>query len=284
MVTCATGVALLLLLHGSLAVASRSGARQKAAQSLRRDLRVWLARGGATALEAEEKIGERQATVDAGQQQEDDTNEKIIEALLVKQKRLEGQNRALRAELDKAHAQLRGTGSVGTAAVQDKGALQALQARLAAEQNKTAALQADVRKGDEEARGLRQSLAKAKRALLQSVDAESAADSAAAGAQSQALAAANAQNAKLTTELHQEEARRRTLQASVTQLQVALNQSLVAVGEAQHQLAGAGAANAVDERIEKAQRQIADLQKENMKLKIAGHTLMQKFDELRKRR
>merc|ERR1719443_2839138 len=97
--------ALLCTLFGA-SLATSTGLRSQArsqTQLLRRDLKVWLQRGGASRLEAEEKVGEQLVDkANDNNSQEDDTNEKIIEALLVKQKRLEGENRALRKQLNGA--------------------------------------------------------------------------------------------------------------------------------------------------------------------------------------
>lgn len=252
--------------------ATRSQARSST-ELLRRDLRQWLQRGGASRLEAEEKAGERSVDKMSDNSQEDDTNEKIIEALLVKQKRLEGENRALRNQLKEVQSSQTVTGS---------GASQELLAQLQVSQNQTASLRSQASVREKEILTLKQSLNKAKKALLQSVDAEAADSGAGKEAQSEALAEAHAENARLAAKLRVVEGRRQALQTSVSHLQLLLNTSLVAVNQAEHQLSK-DAVEAKDSSLSAAQKEIKQLQTENMKLKLAGHTLMEKFDQLRAR-
>jgi len=234
-----------------------------------------LQRGGASRLEAEEKAGEKSIDKlnDNNSQEDDtnDTNEKIIEALLVKQKRLEGENRALRKQLNEVQSH----GNV-------PGASQELLAQLRAEKNQTAFLQAQDDAREKEILSLKQSLNKAKKALLQSVDAEAVDSGAAKEAQSQALSDAHAENIRLAAKLREVEGRRQALQTSVSHLQGVLNMSLIAVNQAEHQLSK-DAAEAKDVALVAAKKEIKQLQNENMKLKLAGHTLMEKFDQLRAR-
>lgn len=272
-------ILLWTLLGVSLATRTEASLRSRARTStelLRRDLRVWLQRGGASRLETAEKVGEQSIDkLNDNNSQEDDTNEKIIEALLVKQKRLEGENRGLRKQLEEARNKKSSSISPG--------ASQELLAQLAAEKNHTALLQAQASVREQEIRNLKQSLTKAKKALLQSVDAETSDSGAGKEAQSQALTDAHNENAKLKAKLSEVESRRQALQTSVSHLQGALNMSLIAVSEAEHQLSK-DAAEAKDPSLIAAKKEIEHLRSENQKLKVAGHTLMEKFDQLRARR
>lgn len=259
-----------------VSVATRTASRSQARSStelLRADLRTWLQRGGASRLEAEEKAGEQSVDKlnDNNSQEDDtnDTNEKIIEALLVKQKRLEGENRALRKQLNEVQSH----GNV-------PGASQELLAQLRAEKNQTAFLQAQDDAREKEILSLKQSLNKAKKALLQSVDGEAADSGASKEAQSQALSDARAENTRLAAKVREVEGRRQALQTSVSHLQGVLNMSLVAVNQAERQLSK-DAGQAKDGALTAARQEIKQLQTENKKLKVAGHTLMEKFDELR---
>jgi chromosome segregation ATPase len=270
--------ALLWMLFGVSSAARTEAALQSRArsstQALRSDLRVWLQRGGASRLEAAEKVGEQSIDkLNDSNSQEDDTNEKIIEALLVKQKRLEGENRGLRKQLQA----MKSSGSTSS------GASQELLAQLEVEKNQSVMLQAQVSAKDQEIRTLKQSLNKAKKALLQSVDGETSDSGAAKETQSQALTDAHAENTKLRAKLREVEGRRQALQASVSHLQGALNMSLIAVSEAEHQLSK-DASEAKDPSLTAAKKEIQQLRSENQKLKTAGHTLMEKFDQLRARR
>lgn len=273
--------ALLCTLFGAT-LATSTGLRSQArsqTQLLRRDLKVWLQKGGATRLEEEEKFGEQLVDKSGDSSaQEDDTNEKIIEALLVKQKRLEGENKGLRKQLQEAQSCRKSTSAANSA---DADASQEVLRQLWAERNKTALLQDQAAKKEEAIRNLRQSLNKAKKALLQSVDGEAAESNAVKDTQSQALMDAQTQNAKLAKKLHEVEGRRQALQGAVSHLQGALNMSLIAVSQAEH-LVSKDESETKDPSLSAAKREIEQLRSENRKLKVAGHTLMEKFDQLRR--